>query len=78
MIINRQIYSDRNQKSLYCWERRRLIVTGKGQKATSLGDGNVLYPNLGSTYTTVHIWLKLMKLAHFNVCKLYFKTHRER
>lgn len=55
MIINRQIYGDRNQKSLHCWERRRLIVTGKGQKATSLGDGNVLYPNLGSTYTTVHM-----------------------
>lgn len=55
MIINRRIYGDRNQKSLHCWERRRLIVTGKGQKATSLGDGNVLYPNLGGTYTTVHI-----------------------
>lgn len=48
MITNKQIYSDRNQKSLHGGERRRLVMTRKGQKATSLGDGNVLYPELGT------------------------------
>lgn len=55
MITNRQVYDDRNQKSLHCWGEKRLIMTRKGQKATSLGDGNVLYPDLGGTYITVHI-----------------------
>lgn len=48
MITNKQIYSDRNQKSLHGGERRRLVMTRKGQKATSLGDGNVPYPELGT------------------------------
>lgn len=55
MITNRQVYGDRNQKSLHYQGRKRLITTRKGQKATSLGDGNVLYPYLGGTYITVHI-----------------------
>lgn len=51
----RLTYGDRNQKSLHYQGWRRLITTGNGQKGPSLEDRNVLFPDLGSTYTSVYI-----------------------